>query len=209
MALDGNRLQHGLLAKPCPNPVGKNNKRFAIVACVAVEIRLLHLEVRDRERGEADKLEPIPRIYIALDSGEFFVKQTLDRGRLAQGPRSADHDAANGAIDPEKCQLQDAGPLASPFEILFQRCGEERGQGFDVLGQHDRFGEMALDGKRRHRQTRRDRFLNPAERLIEAYQQLFAEPAGKRRSRRRHDHARSAQTDAFETHANGRFDAQG
>ena len=153
MALDWNRFQHSLFAQTGADAVREKGKRLAIVERVAGKVRLLCCEMRDGEHGKADEFESVARIDLVLECGKFLMEQTFHQPAHA---RAATYrpDAADRAIDPEKCQFERARTLAPPFEIGLQRRCQLKGQDFDVFEERDCVGQMPLHGKRRHGQAR-------------------------------------------------------
>jgi hypothetical protein len=208
VTFDGNRPHQGCFSKPRADPVGENGEAFIIGVPFAAEIALMNLESRRFEHRKPHQLETEAGIDLIRIRRQLFPEKLLHQERLTQGPRGGYDAAAHRAIDPEQGELQDPRSFASPFEIGLQRPSEQEHQSFDFLGHDDRFGQMPLDGQRRHRQARRNRFLQPAPRLVEPDQQRRTEAADERRARRSNNRADGTQSDAFEAGANGRLQPQ-
>ena len=175
------RFQHRLLAEPGPDAVGK--QREVVVRRPVSPARSACAASRRRggqhARGGRDRNRSRRRCRLRAPPA-FHGTACWMSARLAQRPRRADRDAADRAVDPEQQQLQRPRALAAPFEIALQaarpasppapRCRRSC---------DDRLGEMPLDRKRRHRQARRDRLLDPAQRLVEPEQRAPCRSGGR------------------------------
>ena len=136
------------------------------------------------------------------------MEQSAHQHRFADWTRGADRYPADHAVDPEQQEFEPARALLAAFEIDLEGGGEQADQPLDVVDERQRIGKMAFDRKRGYGQSRRDRLLEPTQRLVQALDELSPEPADEGRARPVHDRSNGTQAHAFEARLRLAIDPQ-
>ena len=135
------------------------------------------------EGGEPHHVVTEAGIAGLADGGEPVGEQAGDAGGLAQRRAGADLDAVDFVVGAKQRDLQEPGAVLPPLHGGAEPPGEPGDGGEHVVFEADRIGEALLGHVGRQRQARRDRLVLPAERLVEAADEDFAEPRRERRAR--------------------------
>jgi hypothetical protein len=135
------------------------------------------------EGGEPHHVEAEAGIAGLADGGEPVGEQAGDAGGLAQRRAGADLDPVHLVVGAKQRDLQEPCAVLAPFHGGAEPPGEPGDGAEHVAFEPDRIGEALLGHIGRQWQARRDRLVQPAERLIDAADEDFAEPCGQRRAR--------------------------
>ncbi len=135
------------------------------------------------ERRETQHIEAEARIELVADHAEPVGEQMADARGIAQRLAGADLDAEDLSVGAEQRGLQQPRAFAAPLQQGTQFSGELLDGAEHIAFERDRLGEALLRDCGGDRQTRCDRLVVAAERLIDAAHELRAEARRERRAR--------------------------
>ncbi len=128
---------------------------------------LLRFAAFGDERAEPDDVEAETGIDLVADRVESFGEQPRDAFGLTQWPCGAGLNAKHFFVGAEQRDLQQSRAFAAFFQHGREACRELLDGAEHILVARHRFGEALLGERGWNRQSRRDRFVLDAERLIE------------------------------------------
>ena len=173
--------RHAAKAEARAEPVDQMRQLLGVV--VAGQTGLRRIGAFGDERGEPHHVVAEARIAGVAENGEPLLEQFSHAGGIAQRRAGADLEAVHRAVGAEQRHLKQPPALAAPLQHAGKLAAELLDGAEHVGLAGDRIGEALLGHRGRHRQARRDRLFDTAQRLVEAEQQLLAEARRERRAR--------------------------
>ena len=141
------------------------------------------VETLGHQGREPQHVETEPGIAGIAQHGETVGKQTAHALGIAHRRTGAEFDAMHGAVGAEQRDLKKPRPLPAPLEQPIEIARKLLDGAEHVGFKRDRIGKTALHQRGRDRQTRLDRLILAAERLVDPADELNPETGGERGAR--------------------------
>ena len=141
------------------------------------------VETLGHQGREPQHIETEPGIAGIAQHGEAISEQTAHALGIAHRRTGAEFDAMHVAVGAEQRDLQKPRPLPAPLQQPIEIARKLLDGAEHVGFKRDRIGKAALHQRGRDRQTRLDRLVLAAERLVDAADELDPETGGERRAR--------------------------